>query len=89
MGQRQADHDEEQFTEVFSWGNDNSGQLGLGPRKQDQNCIHSVPRYCSFNVPILSMACGKDHTIFITTQNIVYSMGSNAHGQLGIGEMNN
>ena len=90
---------------MFSWGNDNSGQLGLGPRNASGNQRHTIPRYCSFNVAIVSMACGLDHTIFLTSKyifnvefnsilykslalNLVYSMGSNAHGQLGIGDVN-
>ena len=89
---------EELFTEVFSWGNDGSGQLGLGPR-QGQTHVHCIPRYCSFNVQILHMACGAQHSVFITSKltknmkmssianNLVYSMGSNEHGQLGLGDV--
>ncbi len=30
------------------------------------------------------MACGTSHSVFITAQQLVYAMGSNAQGQLGI-----
>lgn len=82
-----SEDENEDFTEIFSWGNDNSGQLGLGPKhSKGYKSRHSLPRYCSFNVSVVQMACGQDHTVFITAKNLVYSMGSNAYGQLGISE---
>lgn len=30
------------------------------------------------------VACGTDHTLVLTVTGLVYAMGSNAHGQLGI-----
>ena len=69
------------FTEVFSWGNDSNGQLGLGPKhSKGYKSRHSLPRYCSFNVPIIQMACGQDHSVFITSSSLVYSMGANNYG---------
>jgi len=73
----------EEFTEVFSWGNDELGQLGLGVNQKKngrQKTKYSVPRYCSFNISISRMACGQDHSVFITASGLVYSMGSNRHG---------
>ena len=55
------------FTEIFSWGNDSQGQLGLGPRhSKGYKSRHSLPRYCSFNVIVIQMACGMDHSVFFT-----------------------
>ena len=69
------------FTEVFSWGNYSNGQLGLGPKhSKGYKSRHSLPRYCSFNVPIIQMACGQYHSVFITSSSLVYSMGANNYG---------
>ena len=73
------------FTEVFSWGADHCGQLGLGRTSQGKP-VHAIPRFCSYNVPIEQVACGRDHAAFITDEKLVYSMGSNADGALGLGD---
>jgi len=41
------------YTEVFSWGNDKFGQLGLGKKLSMGKQMHSLPRFCSYNIPIL------------------------------------
>ena len=56
--------EEEGYTEVFAWGADRYGQLGLG-NKQSGRC-YCVPRFCSFNVSIRMVACGEQHSAFIT-----------------------
>lgn len=49
----------EYYTEVFSWGNDSEGQLGIGENRNQSegqliaaNNSHSVPRFCSYNITI-------------------------------------
>lgn len=48
------------YTQVFSWGNDKHGQLGLGlsgeEYKKSHNDQHSLPRYCSYNTPIIAVS---------------------------------
>ena len=51
------------YTEVFSWGNDEAGQLGLGATEnQEQELMvkngFPVPRFCSYNVTIRMISCG-------------------------------
>jgi alpha-tubulin suppressor-like RCC1 family protein len=48
--------------------------------------IHKAPRFCSFSIGIKELDCGNHHACFLTTTGLVYSMGSNEYGQLGIGE---
>ena len=71
----------EAFTEVFAWGSDHSGQLGLGG---SVGKTYSIPRLCSFNVIIKEISCGEEHAGFISLQSHIYTMGSNCEGRLGI-----
>jgi len=73
----------EGFTEVFSWGLDNCGQLGLGTTSRDKK--YPSPVFCSFNILIKDISCGEDHSAFISESGHVYCMGSNSNGKLGIG----
>ena len=59
---------EGEFTEVFSWGNDKNGQLGLGQRLSQGKQMHPVPRFCSYNIPINMVSCGQAHSVFITSK---------------------
>jgi len=77
--QPDEDHSQE-FTEVFSWGSNRHGQLGLGEKNSQSKLLHMVPRFCSYNVPIASVGCGSEHTVFLTMTNLVYAMGSNLQG---------
>lgn len=74
----------EGYTEVFAWGLDNYGQLGLGGKARGKT--YTVPRFCSYNVIIRDISCGEEHSAFISQQGHVYSMGSNTDGKLGIAD---
>ena len=81
------------FTEVYVWGSDNNGQLGIdsqfkcesGQTKKRPN-FHTLPRPCCFNVVIKQVSCGFSHAALLTIQGHLYMMGSNSKGQLGIGK---
>ena len=81
---QKKDTDIEGYTEVFAWGADRYGQLGLG-NKHKGRC-YCIPRFCTFNVVIRKVACGEEHSSFITNNGSVYTMGSNVDGRLGIGD---
>lgn len=74
----------EGYTEVFAWGGDHFGQLGLGTKHAGKT--YPSPRFCSFNVLIRSLSCGEEHSAFISSSGHVYSMGSNSEGRLGLGD---
>ncbi len=76
--------EEEGYTEVFAWGSDRYGQLGLG-NKQTGRC-YCIPRFCSFNVTIRSVSCGDEHSAFITGKGQIFTFGSNSEGRLGLGD---
>lgn len=73
----------EGYTEIFVWGLDNCGQLGLGTSTTDKK--YTNPVFCSFNIIIHDLSCGEDHAGFISDLGHVYCMGNNLNGKLGIG----
>lgn len=74
----------EGYTEIFSWGLNNSGQLGLGVSNKEKS--QPCPIFCSFNILIKDISCGEDHSGFISDSGHIYCMGSNSKGKLGIGD---
>ncbi|XP_068245605.1 probable E3 ubiquitin-protein ligase HERC4 isoform X2 [Palaemon carinicauda] len=67
--------------DLYSWGLNSSGQLGLGHRDSPQ----SVPTLirCLVGVPIVHIAAGGQHSSAITSSGYVLTWGSNKYGQLG------
>ena len=74
----------EGYTEVYVWGGDHFGQLGLAGRQIGKT--YSVPKICGFSVLIKEISCGEEHTGFIADNGYVYCMGNNSEGRLGIGD---
>jgi X-linked retinitis pigmentosa GTPase regulator len=72
------------YTEVFAWGSDSSGQLGLAHK--DKGRSYSLPRFCCFNVFIRAISCGTIHSAFIEASGLLYTIGSNSDGRLGVGK---
>ena len=69
------------YTEVFVWGGNKDGQLGLGDNREKW---HSVPKHCSFNIQIQHLSCGDSYTALLSSTGHVYTMGSNLSGRLGL-----
>lgn len=98
------------YTEVFVWGNDQFGQLGLGhkyvgevapkilindddlkkvqeipgPHGTQNRKMLQMPKSCSFSIQIRDVACGEDFAFLLTKRGLLYAMGSNQFGKLGI-----
>ncbi|XP_016080632.1 PREDICTED: Williams-Beuren syndrome chromosomal region 16 protein, partial [Miniopterus natalensis] len=74
---------------VFSMGNNSYGQCG---RKVVENEIysesHKVHRMQDFDGQVVQVACGQDHSLFLTDKGEVYSCGWGADGQTGLGHYN-
>jgi E3 ubiquitin-protein ligase HERC4 len=68
--------------ECYGWGLNSNSQLGLG-----HNDNVSTPCLLSSLPPLKTMALGNNHVIAVTTDDRVFSWGSNLHGQLGTDEM--
>ena len=78
---------DQKFTEIFSWGCDSQGQLGLGlmqtfdAREGDNKGeLYPIPRFCTYGIIIREISCGEEHSAFITNENYLYTMGSNRNG---------
>ncbi|KAM3615329.1 uncharacterized protein V6R79_000330 [Siganus canaliculatus] len=68
--------------DVFSWGLNSHGQLGLGrevllQEKPDLVCALT-------GVAVTQVAAGDSHTLFLTLPGLVYCCGANKSGQLGV-----
>ncbi|KAG9290335.1 hypothetical protein G9A89_007066 [Geosiphon pyriformis] len=83
--------------EVYGFGDNMYGQLGLDKNKdyvgfENEFQLNNVcePLPCGLNIPapsdhVRQITCGLDHTILLTEQNALYSMGWGSDGQLGLG----
>ena len=70
---------------VYSWGQNSSGQLGLG-NTNNQLAPLLVP--FSANITAWHVAAGSTHSLLLDSFGRLYSWGSNAYGQLGNGTTN-
>lgn len=68
--------------EVFVCGQNHKGQLGLG-HNTNVLVLHLCPVP---NSKITNVACGWDFTLFLSDSGRLLACGSNAFGQLGVGE---
>lgn len=67
---------------VLTWGRNESGQLGQGSTDRiDTPTVVSALE----GLNVIDVACGKQHTLFVTEKGVVYSCGENKYGQLGLG----
>ncbi|KAM9477006.1 putative E3 ubiquitin-protein ligase HERC6 [Clarias gariepinus] len=68
--------------EVFSWGQNKYGQLGLGKSVE----LQPDPSLVRFlvGVPVTQIAAGGAHTLALTLSNQVFCCGANSVGQLGL-----
>ncbi|XP_065295505.1 probable E3 ubiquitin-protein ligase HERC4 isoform X2 [Dermacentor albipictus] len=71
--------------ELFSWGGNTSGQLGLG---RDSTGNERMPRRVTHlvGVPLAQVACGATHSVGLTPSGTVFVWGRNSCGQLGLSD---
>ncbi|XP_031574986.1 serine/threonine-protein kinase Nek9-like [Actinia tenebrosa] len=67
---------------IFSWGNCNSGQLGIGDTKTTM-LPHLVQLGIKPGTRIRGVACGTRHTFIWTEEGDCFSFGNNFSAQLG------
>ena len=51
----------------------------------DLKHVCSIPKICSFNIKILNISCGFNHSALLSYSGYLYTMGSNEYGKLGVG----
>ncbi|XP_039864537.1 probable E3 ubiquitin-protein ligase HERC6 isoform X1 [Simochromis diagramma] len=68
--------------DVFSWGLNSHGQLGLGKEVPVQDTPVII---CALaGVAVTQIAAGGTHSLFLTLADLVYCCGANKCGQLGV-----
>lgn len=67
---------------MYSFGRNQFGQLGHSKLE-----TYNKPKKIKEleNVNIIQVACGKNHSLFLTDTGVVYACGDMTSGQLGIG----
>ena len=72
--------------EVFGWGYNGNGQLGLG---NNVNQLSPCRVSALNNIVIIKVVCGYAHTLALTDEGHLYAWGANSYGQLGTGNKSN
>jgi alpha-tubulin suppressor-like RCC1 family protein len=67
--------------QVATWGNNGSGQLGLGPSPAQQTVPAVVPNLAG----MVQVSMGYGHALALDSAGTVWSWGSNPYGELGNG----
>ncbi len=67
---------------LWSWGNNASGQLGLG----SVGGTHNTPEAISATVSFVQVSAGKAHVLALASDGSVWSWGANESGQLGLND---
>ena len=69
----------DKFGYIWSFGNNNFGQLGLGHIKP-----MSTPKQLKLPINVHNVSVGERHTIVVTSVGNVWSFGDNSDGSLGL-----
>eukprot|EP01122_Echinamoeba_exundans_P000373 TRINITY_DN10331_c0_g1_i1.p1 TRINITY_DN10331_c0_g1~~TRINITY_DN10331_c0_g1_i1.p1 ORF type:complete len:996 (-),score=143.11 TRINITY_DN10331_c0_g1_i1:1-2583(-) len=75
--------------ELYSWGYNNFGQLGLGHTNQHAAVPSHVSYFSTHGIKIKEIATGGNHVLLLTEDHRVYCWGYNKYGQLGLGNTTN
>lgn len=78
--------------EIYVWGDNASGQLGLGHCKSKHTPRKLKFKFefeFKFRIRFKSIKCGGRHSMALDELGKMYVWGSNDYGQLGLGHTNN
>ncbi|KAJ1524442.1 hypothetical protein ONE63_010939 [Megalurothrips usitatus] len=70
--------------QLFSWGSNQFGQLGLGTTSDQENIPMLVTSLAG--IPIAFIACGSNHSFAVSKSGAVFGWGKNSCGQLGLSD---
>ena len=65
---------------MWSFGNNAYGQLGIG-----NTICYKIPQKIQNFLPVQTISCGSNHTMFLTKDENLWSCGANENGQLCLG----
>ncbi|XP_069086869.1 probable E3 ubiquitin-protein ligase HERC4 [Pleurodeles waltl] len=71
-------------SDVYSWGQNKYGQLGLGPEAKNQTAPQLVKSLSG--IPFSQLAAGSGHSFALTLSGAVFGWGRNKFGQLGLSD---
>ncbi|XP_056109533.1 probable E3 ubiquitin-protein ligase HERC3 [Rhinichthys klamathensis goyatoka] len=70
--------------QLFVWGDNSHGQLGL---EKEQSSSLSAHRVKSLDgIPLAQISAGGDHSFVLSLSGVVFGWGKNSAGQLGLGD---
>ncbi|XP_045437769.1 probable E3 ubiquitin-protein ligase HERC4 isoform X5 [Pipistrellus kuhlii] len=73
-------------SEVFSWGQNKYGQLGLGTDSKKQASPQLIKSL--IGIPFMQVAAGGAHSFVLTLSGAIFGWGRNKFGQLGLNDEN-
>ncbi|EDL97354.1 rCG61079, isoform CRA_c [Rattus norvegicus] len=73
-------------SEVFCWGQNKYGQLGLGIECQKQTSPQLIKSL--LGIPFMQVAAGGAHSFVLTLSGAIFGWGRNKFGQLGLNDEN-
>jgi E3 ubiquitin-protein ligase HERC4 len=68
-------------SQVYAWGHNSAGQLGLGDRRDRHSPVVVDALWA---LPVVQLAAGDAHSAAVTTSGHMFIWGSNHFGQLGL-----
>ena len=72
--------------QLFSWGYNGDGQLGIGlPTLFQPTPLAVSTSGLPINTTFSSISVGFDHTLALSSEGLIYAWGANSEGQLGDG----
>lgn len=73
-------------SEVFCWGQNKYGQLGLGTDCKKQTSPQLIKSL--LGIPFMQVAAGGAHSFVLTLSGAIFGWGRNKFGQLGLNDEN-
>ncbi|KAK7930540.1 hypothetical protein WMY93_006935 [Mugilogobius chulae] len=70
--------------QLFTWGQNTSGQLGLG--KGEPSKLFPQPLKSLAGIPLAQITAGGDHSFALSLSGAVFGWGKNRAGQLGLND---
>ncbi|XP_066534384.1 E3 ubiquitin-protein ligase HERC2-like [Hoplias malabaricus] len=70
--------------QLFTWGQNSSGQLGLGRNEPSSSSPQPLRSLCG--IPLAQISAGGDHSFALSVSGAVFGWGRNSAGQLGLGD---